>query len=295
MNLGVLVESEEGLTWERWRAIVALVERLGFESLWISDHHQAPRPGVPRGIDPWLALGVAAAETRRVRLGTLVSPITFYEPAQLARMSSSLRALSHDRFVLGLGLGWNRAEHVAHGIAFPPLAQRVERFRQTVNRLRASGTVRDVPLLIGGMGDSALPLVAQLADEWNLTTASVERYQVLSRAVAAHAVLAGRDPARIRRSVAIGFLVGRNSHEVRERSRLFQRVVPELAKHEVDAVAKVARDIGWVTGTPEEIVADLRKLARAGIQRAMLGHYLKDDDDALELITTQVMPELRSD
>jgi len=113
MKLGILVEVEEGLDWEQWRATYTAAERLGFDSVWLSDHLQSPWPDRPHGLETWTALTVAAAETHRVEFGPLVSPITFREPVIIARMAESLHGLAHGRFVLGLGLGWNADEHVA--------------------------------------------------------------------------------------------------------------------------------------------------------------------------------------
>jgi alkanesulfonate monooxygenase SsuD/methylene tetrahydromethanopterin reductase-like flavin-dependent oxidoreductase (luciferase family) len=294
MNLGVLVESEEGLTWERWRHIVSLAERLGFDSVTISDHLRSAHTTGARGIDPWLAMAVAAAATRRVRLGPLVSPITFYEPALVARMAESLQALSVDRFVLGLGLGWNADEHASLGIPFPPVAERMRRLGECIELLRQTLGERCVPVLIGGMGErSTLPLVARYADEWNLTTSSTAVYSGKSERLAAHCSALGRDARSIVRSVAVGVLVGRDAIELRERSRRMQGVFEPLASVSPESVPPAAREMGWVAGTPSDIAAQLGELRDAGVHRALLGHYLHDDDAALELIAADVMPKLR--
>ncbi|HEV7663162.1 MAG TPA: LLM class flavin-dependent oxidoreductase, partial [Chloroflexota bacterium] len=207
MNLGLLVESEEGLDWEHWRKTFETAERLGFASLWLSDHLQSPWVSERHGLEPWVALSVAAAETERLRLGPLVSPITFREPALVARMAEALAALSGGRFVLGLGLGWNAAEHAEFGIAFPSLADRVRRLADGLGRIRQVLGDLDVPLLIGGSGPrSTLPLVARYADEWNMTTSSVERYAERAAQLAVLSDAAGRAPGAIRHSVAVGVL-----------------------------------------------------------------------------------------
>jgi len=313
MKLGVLVESEEDLTWDRWRHVVAIVERLGFESLWISDHLQsahaperapvdsavrspepahldpavrspepsrldpAVRSSEPARLDPWLALAVAAAETRRIRLGTLVSPITFYAPALLARMAESLDLLSNGRFVLGLGLGWNAAEHRAHGMEMPPVAERARRLVEAIEQIRRELRERKVPLLIGGAGESTLPIVARYADEWNVTTSAPELFQEKRARLATLCGEIGRDPTAIQRSIATGFVIGRDTPEVDERRRRAEQVVPTQ---------------GWIAGTPSEIVSSLGALAQAGVQRAIFGHYLIDDDDALEMVANTVLPRL---
>jgi alkanesulfonate monooxygenase SsuD/methylene tetrahydromethanopterin reductase-like flavin-dependent oxidoreductase (luciferase family) len=289
VKLGLLVEAEEGLNWEDWRRVYANAERLGFESVWVSDHFLSPWDPDRHGLDAWLALAVAAVETSRVVLGPLVSPITFREPAIIARMGESLHDLSHGRFVLGLGLGWNAAEHVAAGIAFPPVAARQRRLEDAIHLIRRNLGERGVPLLIGGGGlRSTLPLVARHADHWNMTTSSVEVYRERRERLSELCRAIGRDPSQIRQSVAVGYLVGRDGGELRARCERMRHVVPPLA-HAVDTL-NTARQMGWLVGTPRDVVEHLTSLAEAGVDAAILGHYDPTDDLALELIASEVMP-----
>jgi alkanesulfonate monooxygenase SsuD/methylene tetrahydromethanopterin reductase-like flavin-dependent oxidoreductase (luciferase family) len=288
MKLGLLVEVEEGLTWQRWRALFGAAEALGFDSIWASDHLVSPWSVERHGLDCWVALSVAAAETRRVQLGSLVSPVTFRPPAVLVRMAESVQGLSGGRLTVGLGLGWNSNEHVAHGLAFPPIQERARLLSETATRVKGVA-----PLLIGGSGERwTLPLVARCADEWNVTTTSVELLAARSRVLAGLCADSGRSPDQIRRSVAAGYLLGRDAAELRERSRRIQAWVPPLADVDVDAVPEAARRMGWVVGTPAEITMQLRRLANAGIERVMLGHYDQDDREALELVARDVMPRV---
>ena len=280
MKLGLLVEVEEGLTWQRWRAVFNAAEALGFESVWTSDHLCSAWTDARPGLESWTALAVAAAETRRIRLGPLVSPVTFREPAIVARMAESLHGLSQERFTLGLGLGWNRAEHAAYGIAFPPLAERARLLREIAR------CVDDVPVLIGGMGErSTLPLVTELADEWNMTTASAEVVRQRSTLLATLCAERGRDPMEIRRSVAVGYLIGRDAAELRERSRRLQAWVPPLAEVDIGGVPAKASSMGWLVGTPPHVRQQMRELEQAGIERIIFGHYDLDGGDALEVVS----------
>jgi alkanesulfonate monooxygenase SsuD/methylene tetrahydromethanopterin reductase-like flavin-dependent oxidoreductase (luciferase family) len=294
MKLGLLIETVERLDWPRWRAIYGAAERLGFESVWVSDH-LASTWWESHGLEPWVALSVAAAETRRVRLGPLVSPITFRQPALVARMAEAIDELSPGRFVLGVGLGWNVDEHTQFGIPFPPLAERVRLLGDGIERMRRVLGERQLPVLIGGSGPrSTLPLVARHADEWNLTTASLDVYLARSQRLAELCAENGRDPNTIRRSVAVGFLIGRDPADLDERTRRLQRLVPPFASamKKVDSAVEAARGLGWVAGTPSEIVATLRPLADAGVELAILGHHDHLDEGALELIASDVMPAL---
>ena len=286
MKIGVLVETEEGLDWDHWRSVVAAVERLGFDSLWISDHLESPWTVGRRGLEAWTALTVAAAMTERVTLGPLVSPVTFREPGLVARMAANLAELTHRRFVVGLGLGWNVDEHAAAGIQFPSASERVARLVSTIERVRKES---GAPILIGGSGPRVtLPMVARYADEWNVTPSSLEAYVRSAEALAQLCRDCVRDSAEIRRSVAMGVLVGRGDAELRDRSERMRHLVKPLA--EVENVVSGARRMGWVAGAPSDVIQAILAYGEAGVQRVILGHYDLDDPSVLELVAREVLP-----
>jgi F420-dependent oxidoreductase-like protein len=315
MDLGLMVEGQEDLTWERWRRIIALGEELGFESLWRSDHLLSIHDPSREALETWVALTVVAAETRRLVFGPLVCPITFRHPSLLAKMAAAVDGLSGGRLVLGLGAGWYDAEHLAYGIPFPPLDERMARLEEGIEVIRrllgdepASFQGRyyqldgidarpkpqqrpGIPLLIGGLSvRRTLPLVARYADEWNLTTNSPALYRERAAHLEKLCSELGRDPQTIRRSVAVGFIVGGSDAELEYRCAAMRRLVPTLARVDTSEVPEAARAMGWICGTPDELVARLRELADAGVQRAMLQHNDHDDDAALRLLAREVLP-----
>ncbi len=288
MKLGLLVEAEEGLDWEHWRGVYRTAECLGFESVWLSDHLESPWSPERHGLETWTALAVAAAETTRVSLGPLVSPVTFRPASIIARMTESLSHLSGERFVLGLGLGWNASEHATAGIAFPPIPERTQLLADAIARIKCVLGERQAPLLIGGKGPrSTLPMVARHADEWNITTSSVVEYQVASAELDRQCQKIARDPREIRRSVAMGVLIGRDAAELRARADRMRTFVPPLAE-EPDPV-DAARKMAWVVGTPDDIAAHLRAF---DVDRVILGYYDVADREALELIASDVLPRV---
>jgi alkanesulfonate monooxygenase SsuD/methylene tetrahydromethanopterin reductase-like flavin-dependent oxidoreductase (luciferase family) len=289
MRLGILVEGEDGLTWDQWRRTLAAADELGFDSVWISDHLLSSDGQDRGGLDAWMALAVAATTTRRVTLGPLVTPITFRLPGLLARMTLNLHTLCGGRFVLGLGAGWNDREHAVFGIPFPPAAERLHLLDSGLSLIRGL-LGQQVPILLGGGGRGTLRLVARHADEWNLTTNSPSVYQPLSQALDQACQVVGRDPASVCRSVAVGVLIGRNANDLCARAERLRRIVPGLEDVPADQMVRHVRERGWVAGTPDEIVAALRSLGEAGIERAMLGHYDLDDTSAVELIAHEVLP-----
>ena len=111
MDIGLMVEGQNGLTWERWRHILALAERLEFPSLFRSDHYFLSPASQQDSLEAYVSFVAAALETKRLRFGPLVTPITFREPVNVARMAAQIDVLSGGRFVMRLGAGWNEAEH----------------------------------------------------------------------------------------------------------------------------------------------------------------------------------------
>src|SRR5437660_4568689 len=138
MKIAVMIEAQEGLTWEHWFRIADHVERLGLDSLWRSDHFFSLSGDRHRpALECWTSLTALAERTRRIRCGPLVSPMTFRHPALLARMAAAVDQLSQGRLVLGVGAGWNEEEHAAFGISLPPLRERMDRLEEGLGVIRA--------------------------------------------------------------------------------------------------------------------------------------------------------------
>ena len=131
--LGVMIEGQEGLTWERWHALTDSAENLGFDSLWRSDHLFSVMGESQREtLALWPSLTAAALRTSRIKLGQLVSPTTFRHPIHLASDAVALDQLSEARFILGVGAGWNVGEHEAFGFDLRPLKDRMDRFEESL-------------------------------------------------------------------------------------------------------------------------------------------------------------------
>lgn len=320
MKLGVMIEGQEGLTVERWRAIMARVEGLGFDSLWRSDHFMSLMGEERDALETWTSLMLTAAETLRLRFGPLVCSMTFRHPSLLARMAAAVDGLSGGRLVLGVGAGWNEPEHRAFGIPFPPVKQRMDMLEEGIEVLLrlfagrgASYSGRHYslenatllpspaqrprpPLLVGGGGEKrTLKIVARYADEWNMTGATVETYRAKSEVLARHCAAIGRDPATIRRSMMVAFIVGGSEAELRQRTEAIQRVLPALGRLETAAVPEAMRSRGWLVGTPEQVVEQLRALEAAGVEEVMLQHHDQMNFEVLEQIAREVMPAVASE
>jgi F420-dependent oxidoreductase-like protein len=227
MRLGIDV-SQHQLSWEELRDRARFAEQAGFEGAWVFDHFK-PLYGDPSGpcLESWTLLAALAASTDRIRLGTLVTGITYRHPSVLATEAVTVDHVSGGRLELGLGAAWHGDEHRALGIDFPPPAERIRRLEEGIQVLRALMTQDGVdfegrhyrlkgasynpkplqrphpPVWIGGGGeDLMLPLVARQADVWHGFGAPSELARKV-RLLDGHAERAGRDPATIARSTAL--------------------------------------------------------------------------------------------
>lgn len=298
-QIGIMIEGQEGLDWELWRRLCTDVESLGFASLRRSDHLISLMGGDSRDcIDCWASLALAAEWTKTIEFGPMVSPLTFYEPAVLARRATAVDLLSGGRLIFGIGAGWNQNEHEVFQVPFLDLKGRMDRIEQGVAIIRNAWArsspkpPRDgkIPILMGGVGEKRhLPLVAREADEWNFNGLDPDTYrhkrEVLDRCCNG----IGRDPSDLRYSVMTTYIIGRDQDELRERALNLQMVLTRLAGMTADEVLERMRGRAFV-GTPEEIAEQMREHARLGVDLYMLQHFPLDDSDALELLAREVIP-----
>ena len=128
MRFRIFTEPQEGATYDDQLAVALLAEELGFDAYFRSDHYISFTfgDGMPGPTDAWITLAGLARDTTTLRLGTLVSPITFRLPGPLAIAVAQIDAMSGGRVELGLGAGWNDREHAAYGIPFPPTGERFD-------------------------------------------------------------------------------------------------------------------------------------------------------------------------
>ncbi|MBE7520562.1 MAG: TIGR03560 family F420-dependent LLM class oxidoreductase [Thermoflexaceae bacterium] len=314
MEIGLMVEGQNGLTWERWSHILALAERLGFPTVFRSDHYFiGPQQD---SLEAFLSFVVAAKETKRVRFGPLVTPVTFREPVNVGRMAAQLDLLSGGRFVMGLGAGWNEAEHHAYGLSFPPIKERFDRLEEAIHVLRAlwapgpathAGPFYRLdgadclpkpapgrpPILIGGGGEKrTLRLVARYAGEWNAVNLSPEAYAHKREVLERHCEREGRDPSTIRRSMMAFAIVGPNEATLDAATRRVQSMFggANVPPAEWRAGAKAR---GMIVGSTGEVVETLGRLAEQGVQEVQFQHFNFDSDEVPEYLAAEIAPRVR--
>jgi len=307
IDLAIMVEGQNGLNWPRWQRLVKLVEELGFYGLFRSDHFTNSRPPDLDSLELWTSLTWLAGNTRRIRFGSLVTPVSFRHPALTARMAAAVDDLSGGRLTLGLGAGWQEREHQLYGFDLLPPAERFDRFEEGVQIIRQllqqsepvsfAGKYFQLqnavllpqpqrrggpPILIGGNGKSrTLRLVARYANEWNAIFLKSEEYRRLNRHLDEFILAEGREPNMVRRSMMTGLVFGV------DQAALDRRVTDDR-NSSVSSVDEL-KGRGIIVGTPSAVVDQIGALADAGVQGLMLQWLDLGDPAGLEALAKTVL------
>ena len=309
MQLRIFTEPQQGADYATLLSVTRAAEELGFDAFFRSDHYLTMAgSGLPGPTDAWVTLAGLARETSRIRLGTLMSPVTFRLPGALAITVAQVDQMSGGRAELGLGTGWFDAEHTAYGIPFPPLGDRFGRLEEQLKIITGlwetaeggefsfDGTYYSLsgspalpkpvqrprpPVLIGGDGQRQTPrLAAGFADEYNIPFASIPDSTAAFGRVRQACQEAGREPGSLVYSAAQTVCCGRSEAELARRAEATGESLADL------------RQTG-LAGSPAEIVDKLGQFAAAGATRAYLQVLDLHDLDHLELLAAEVMPEVR--
>jgi F420-dependent oxidoreductase-like protein len=309
VRLRIFTEPQQGATYDQLLAIARLTEELGFDAFFRSDHYLrigegSPGPG---STDAWIALAALGRETQRIRLGTLVTPVTFRLPGVLALQVAQADAMSGGRVELGMGAGWYDREHAAFGIPFPPTSDRFEMLEEQLAivdgmlttpagqsftfagkhyQLDASPALPKPvqrprpPIILGGWGTKRTPrLAARFADEFNMPFPPVSYYREGCDHVRAACEKIERDPATMRFTAALVACVGRDEAE-------FARRAAAIGQKPDDLRANAAG------GLPGEVVERIHAFAEAGAETVYLQILDLDDHDHLRLIAAEVAPHV---
>jgi F420-dependent oxidoreductase-like protein len=310
VQLGLMIEGQEGVTWPQWLALAQACEQHGIPALFRSDHYlnldgRHPERG---SLDAWGTLCALAAVTSELRLGTMVSPATFRHPSALAKLVVTADHVSGGRIDLGLGAGWHEREHRAYGFPFASTRVRMDVLEEQLQvvlghfsdaRFSFSGQHYELtdldarpqpvqrphpPLIMGGVaGPRSCALAARYADEYNTPFPTLADIRARRDGVERACEQAGRDPLPF--SVMTGVLIGTDEAELRQRA---ERLGKRIGTDPAELIANPPS--GWIVGTVARAAEQLRELRDAGVHRVMCQHLLHDDLDAVALIGSQVAP-----
>jgi F420-dependent oxidoreductase-like protein len=297
---------------ERVSDVATTAERAGFDSVWVMDHLYQIRVNGPETnamLEAYSLLGAIAARTSRVRLGSLVTGVTYRNPALLAKSVTTLDIVSSGRAILGLGSAWNELEHHGYGFEFPPARERFERLTEAVQICRlmfdeerpsfdgsyyriheALNVPKPVtpggpPILIGGSGEKwTLRLVAERGDGCNLF-GDVDTIRHKLSVLEAHCEDVGRDPSEITKTRLGGLLIGETTAAAEA------KLVPYAAARNMSV--EEARPFALV-GDPDTVGERVQALLDAGLDGLMFNLVDAHDLEPVELAGRTLAPLLHS-
>lgn len=302
MQIGIMLEGQDGLNWTRWQRILQTAEDSGYQCVFRSDHFTNPQGEDKDSLELWVSLTYAASHTRRIEFGSLVAPVTFRHPSMTVRMAAQIDDLSGGRLIMGLGAGWQEREHRKFGIPFYDFPTRYAMLSDALEITRLllhsddpvsySGKYFSLDdaqllprparpggprLLIGGNGPKrTMPLAARYAAEWNAVYLPVptwkERTAHLDNLLAEH----GRQPHEVKRSLMTQVVYGKDDAAVTAR----------LAGRDAAGL----KERGVIIGTGAEVVDTLAQWQEAGLERIMLQWLELDDIAGLEQMAQDVLP-----
>lgn len=311
MRFALMTEPQQGLSYDEILAIARAAESAGLEAFFRSDHYASfPGGSGKPTTDAWATLAGLARETSTIRLGTLVSPVTFRLPGNLAKVIQTVDEMSGGRIEAGFGAGWNADEHAQLGIPFPDIGERYDMLTEQMAIIHglwtepdgwsydgehwqvrgamrhgeiARGGRKHPHILFGGKGGPRLAgLVARYGDEFNLNSASPEDAPEAYGRVRAACEDIGRDPNEVVYSAMTGVLVAETEGDLRAR---VADLLSALGQGETDGDAWLAeRRRRWIMGTPDEAHERVQAFEERGTQRIMLQDFLPRDLDHVRLM-----------
>lgn len=292
-------------TWNETRDACLEFESLGYDSVWLNDHlYGIPGPHIPI-FEAWTLLSAVAAITSRVRLGTLVSPVGFRNPALLAKMAATLDNVSGGRLIVGLGSGWFEMEFSGYGFDFPPLPVRLRQLDEAATLMkrmwtedqptfsgehfRTAGVYCEPkpvqkphpPLLIGGGGERVLlGIVARHANMWNNLAVNQAQLAHKAAVLREHCRAIGRDPDEIQVSQQTMVVIGKDSADARAKVEKAQALYGGHLGH-------------GIAGTPQDCIDRIHEHIAAGCTMFVIEFFGRDTREPARLFAETVMAEFR--
>ncbi len=308
MRFGLMIEGQQGLSYAEQLALARRAETAGFEAFYRSDHYDSfPGPDGMPTTDAWTVLAGVARETATIRLGALVSPVTFRLPGVFAKLVTTVDEMSGGRVDVALGAAWHEPEHRRLGIPYPSIADRAEMLEEQLTILHALWDgpdgwtyqgkhyrVEDAmfhpkpvqrprpPIIVGGRGSPrSFRIAVRFADEFNMTRSGPDRAANRFALLTETCVALGRDPSTIVRSALVRTLMGADEQELAERQRTLRGM---LTAEEVEDELSLENRERWIMGTPDQALETIGRYAEAGVERLIFQTFLPRDLEMVDLM-----------
>jgi F420-dependent oxidoreductase-like protein len=312
MEYGLQIEPAYGFTYEEALEAVETAQQHGYTSAWSSDHLFLGENEPDRScMDCWTLLAGLARDTSGIRLGSMVTCVTYRNPALLAKIAATVDVMSNGRLTFGIGAGWNEVEHNAYGYEFPGVGQRIERLREAVEIIRGLWTERYTsfegqyysvdnaaaapkpvqnphpPILIGGSGPRLLRTAARFADCINMGSGqSPESYAAKLEVLRSMCDKEGTDFDRIKPSHLMSFIIGSDASDLED-------TVGRAAAF--DGISKsefVSKNTNTYIGTAAGAVDAVKKYQDAGVREMITRFPYGDEKKSIQLMAEEVMPRV---
>jgi F420-dependent oxidoreductase-like protein len=306
MKISIMIEGQNGLNWTNWKNIVDIVENDGFYGLYRSDHFTNANPPDKDSLELWTSLTYLATTTKRIRFGSLVSPISFRNPVFTARMAAAVDDLSTGRLKLGLGSGWQEREHQNYGFELLGIKERFLRFEEGLfiisQLLRSNDPItingkfyqlkdaillprpnrKEGPeILIGGNGEKySFPLVVKYAKEWNAIFLTPEKFKEKTTLLDQLLVAKSKMPGEIRRSLMTNLTYGQNQERLKK--KLNGRDPKDMTQR------------GIIVGSSGQVTERLHEYQQTGLDEIMLQWIDLEDMDSLIHFSETVLPKFHN-
>ena len=299
-----MIEGQMGLTWERWKRIVEVVESSGYAGLFRSDHFTNPTGPDEESLELIVALTYVADHSERLHFGPLVSPMGYRDPVMLTRQIAALSDLSGGRAILGMGAGWQQREHEAYGYDLLDVGPRVDRLADglevATKLLRSDGPVthdgpfyrlkdaellpqpsHHVPIMVGVNGPKrTMPLAARYADIWNGGAAGPDAFADKVEHLYTLVESEGRARDDVKATMMTGVFFGADESSLAARLERLRRR-PDLAELSIEDLIERVRTAGPVVGGPDEVREQLKAYEAAGVEEIMLQWFDLTDIDSI--------------
>ncbi len=307
LRFGIQLQAQR-TGWPDFLEAARAVDTLGFDTLWNFDH-LLPFAGPDNGacLETWTTLAAMAASTSRVRLGALVNGVLYRDPATLVKSAVTVDHISGGRLEFALGAAWAEREFHAYGLPYPPVGERMARLEEALEIVRALWTqprtsyqgryytINDAPcepkplqqphppIMVGGNGRRTLRIAAKHATIWNGIGSPATCAEAIATLRAACAEI-GRDPAEIELSAHPILSIAPTSEEALRNAQAAARA---------NGADLPDDHSGMLLGTPQEIIAQVRRYQEVGITHWIMGIGHPFDLPGLELFAREVIPALR--